>query len=143
MASAGKTGIGIIFNRWDVVGTTGLWRPVAEVTNIDMGGISRNVHETFPLSTADKYIAKKQGTINGGQVTVSFNYTKAEFIEMKRDLETSGTVDYQVLFPDGEALEFSGFVTDLPLGMGSDDIMQGDLVIEVDGKPDFQSTATP
>jgi hypothetical protein len=144
MASSGKTAIGTILNRWDTVGTTGEWRTVAEVTNIDWGGASRNIIETFPLNNADRYVSKKQGTINAGQVTITVNYTKAEFIEMKRDLETSGTIDYQIKLPDGEALEFSGYVVELPLSMGSDDLMTiGDLVIEVDGSMTFASTATP
>jgi len=143
MATVAKTGIGAYFQRWntDVGTTTGFWETLAEVTHIGWGGISRNVVETFKLNNADDYVNKLQGILNAGSITLTINYSQAEFVNLKADAENRGNIEYQIVFPDGEGLEFAGFVVELPIDFGSDDVMAGDVVIEIDGKPDFVTTA--
>lgn len=143
MATVAKPGIGAKLNRWDVVGTTGIWRTIAEVTNLSWSGASRNVIETFVLNNADDYVNKLQGILNAGSITASINFSKDQFNELKTDLETRGNVQYQIVLPDGEGLEWDGFITELPLDIGADDVMQGDVTFEIDGKLDFVSVATP
>lgn len=143
MATSAKPGIGAKLNRWSTLGTTGKWIEIAEVTNLSWSGISRNVIETFKLNNADDYINKLQGVLNAGSISATINYTKADFDQMKNDMETRGNIQYQIVLPDGEGIEWDGFITELPLDIGSDDVMQGDVTFEVDGKADFLSTATP
>lgn len=141
MSTNAKPGIGAYFQRWDTVGTTGEWRTLGEVTNIAYSGASREVIRTFKLNNADDYVNKLQGIIDGGNVSLTMSFTRAEYVELKRDLETRGNRFYQIVFPDGEGLDFEGFVTEIPLDLGSTDVMQGDVVIEIDGKPDFVTAA--
>lgn len=145
MATNAKTGHGTVLRRWAVQSidsTTGQWEEIAEVTAISWGGATREVIETFVLNNPDDYVNKLQGVLNAGSVSVTLNYTKAQFAKLKEELETRGSNDYQIELPDGEALEFAGFITELPLDIGSDDVMQGEMVIEIDGKADFVSSAT-
>lgn len=143
MSSNARPGIGAVLKRWNTDGTTGAWQQVAEVTNADLGGISRAVIETFPLETADKYVAKKQGPLNSGQITCDINYLRDQFIQLKQDAEQSGTIQYQIVLPNGEGIEFDAFITQLPLEISSDAVMNSSVVFEVDGKIDWASTATP
>lgn len=143
MSTNAKPGIGAILNRWDLSASTAVWQEVVEVTALSWSGASRNVIEVFKLNNADDYVNKVQGILNAGSISATILFTQAQFILMKADLETRGSLQYQIVMPDGEGLEFSGFISELPLDMGSDDVMQGEVSFEIDGKIDFLSTATP
>ncbi len=143
MATNAKPGIGAILNRWDISGTSGgEWDEIVEVTALSWGGASRNVIETFKLNNSDDYVNKLQGVLNAGSITATINFTQEQLIILKSDMETRGNREYQIVFPDGEGLEFSGFITELPLDLGADDVMAGDVTFEIDGKPDFVSSAS-
>jgi hypothetical protein len=142
MATSGKPGIGVVINKWDTTGTSGVWTPISEITAISWEGANRETIEVYILASTDEYMNKIQGLMNAGSVSLSIVYTKAQFTILKTDLETRGNVDYQIVFPDGEALEFEGFVTELPLDFMSDDLMNGEVTIEIDGKADFVSSAS-
>lgn len=142
MSTNSKPGIGAILNRWDDSASVGVWEEIVEVTNLGWGGASRNVIEVFKLNNADDYVNKIQGVLNASSITATVLFTKAGFVQLKADLETRGSRNYQIVLPDGEGLEWSGFISELPLDMGSDDVMQGEVTIEVDGKVDFVSSAT-
>lgn len=143
MSTNAKPGIGAVLNRWNTVPSTPVWQEIVEVTSLGWGGTSRNVIETFKLNNPDDYVNKLQGVLNAGSVTATINFTQAQLITLKADQETRGSLQYQIVFPDGEGLEWSGFITELPLDLGSDDVMKGDVVFEIDGKVNFLSTATP
>jgi len=143
MSTNAKPGIGAVLNRWNTVPSTPVWQEIVEVTSLGWGGTSRNVIETFKLNNPDNYVNKLQGVLNAGSVTATINFTQAQLITLKADQETRGSLQYQIVFPNGEGLEWSGFITELPLDLGSDDVMKGDVVFEIDGKVNFLSTATP
>jgi hypothetical protein len=143
MSTNAKPGIGASFSRWAteaIDSTTGQWVELSEVTAIGWGGVSREVIEVFRLNNEDDYVNKLQGVLNAGSISLTINYTREQFFDLKAEMETRGNNQYQLKLPDGEALEFDGFITELPLDIGSDDVMQGEVVIEIDGKPDFVST---
>lgn len=142
MATNAIPGIGAKFNRWDTSGTSGVWVALAEVTNIGLDGPSRESIDVFVLDNPDEYMDKVQGVLNSNAVSITINYTKAQFALLKAEMETRGLKQYQVVLPDGAGITFSGFITELPLENGSDDVIQGDMSIEISGKAEFQSTAT-
>lgn len=142
MATNAKVGIGTILNKWDDSLSTPAWVEIVEVTALGWGGSSRTVIEVFKLNNADDFVNKLQGILNAGSITATINFTKAGFILLKADHETRGNVEYQIVFPDGEGLEFAGFISELPLDFNSDDVMQGEITIEIDGKADFVSSAS-
>ncbi len=142
MSTDAKPGIGSVLNRWDDTLSTPAWEEIVEVTALGWGGASRNVIETFKLNNSDDYVNKLQGVLNAGSITATINFTKAQLMTLKSDMETRGNNQYQIVFPDGEGLEWDGFITELPLDLGSDAVMAGDVTFEIDGKPDFISSAT-
>lgn len=144
MATSAKPGIGAFFRRWAIEAlnsTTGIWITLSEVTAISWGGVSREVIETFALNNATDYVDKLQGVLNAGQITLTVNYKREQWFDFKAEMETRGNQQYQLELPDGEALEFEGFITEIPLDISSDDVMQGEITIEITGKPDFVSSA--
>lgn len=143
MATNARIGIGTILNRWDDSTSPGDWEEIVEVTNISWDGPSRQSIEVFRLNASDRYVNKLQGMLNANTITATIMYTKAQFLKLKTDLETLGNRDYQIVLPDGAGIEWSGFISELPLDISGDGVMQGEITFEIDGKADFISTATP
>ena len=129
-----------MLNRWDEGSSD--WEEITEVTNLSWDGISRNSIEVANLNTPDEYSNKIQGVLSANSITASINYTRDEWIKLIEDIETRGNKMYQIVFPNGEGLEWEGFIMEVPLDMGSDAQMGGDVVFEIDGKADFVSAAS-
>lgn len=134
------TAVGAVLNKWDT--GTGAWVEIAQIGAMDWSGPSVEVIEYFALNSASLYINKAKGRKNAGQCTITMFYTSAQFYRMKTDLESTTIFDYQIVLPNGEGLEFSGFPVELPLSLTADDVMQGDMVLEIDGQADFVSSAS-
>jgi hypothetical protein len=137
MPTTAKTAIGAILNRQNGVA----WEEIVEVTSLSWDGVSRNIIEVFQLNNSDLYVNKLQGILNSGTITATILYNETQFGKLKTDLETLGNKKYQIVLPDGEGIEFNGFISELPLDMGSDDVMQGDVVFAIDGPVELQATA--
>ncbi len=142
MSTNAKAGFGAILNRWDDSTSVGVWEEILEVVSISWEGATRESIEVYVLNASDDYVNKLQGVMNAGAVTATVLFTKNGFAQLKTDLETRGDRDYQIVLPDGEGLEWSGFISELPLDITSDDVMQGDVVFQINGKADFLSVAT-
>ncbi len=142
MSTAAKPGIGAVLNRWDDSTSVGVFAEIVEVTNLSWDGPSRESIEVFKLGNSDDYVNKVQGVLNANTISATILFTHDQFIQLKSDLETRGGRDYQIVLPDGEGIEWTGFITELPLDIGSEDVMQGDVTFEIDGKADFVSAAS-
>lgn len=138
MATNAQVALGATLNRWN--GSS--WDEIVEVNSISWDGISREVIEVAKLNTTDEYINKLQGLLNANAITASIWYTKAQFTILVSDAETRGNQMYQIAFPNGEGLEFDGFISELPLELATDDAMMGDVTITIDGKADFLSAVS-
>lgn len=135
-----RPGIGAILKKWNT--TLGQWDEITNVIALAWDGPSRNVITYFPLNTSDEYMRKLQGVLDAQNITATILYTTDEFYRLKADEETRGNVDYQIVLPNGEGIEWDGFVSELPLTIGSGDVMSGDVVFAIDGKADFLSAAS-
>jgi hypothetical protein len=144
MSTTAKPGIGAILNRWDDSGSTGVWEEIVEVTNLSWDGASREAIDVFKLNSTDGYMNKVKGVKNANTITATICFNQAEFVKLLAELEddSNANVEYQIVLPDGEGIEWAGFVLELPLDIGSEDVMQGDVVFAVDGKADFVTTAS-
>lgn len=137
MSTNARIAVGTVLNRWDDASSG--WEEIVEVTHISWDGISREAIEIANLNTPDEYVNAIQGMLNANSMTATISYTKAQFIQLKKDIEHRGTIMYQVVFPDGEGIEFEGFIMELPLDLATDAQMGGDVVFRIDGKADFVS----
>ncbi|KKL10512.1 hypothetical protein LCGC14_2555070 [marine sediment metagenome] len=141
MSTNAKPGIGVVLNRWEDATTSGAWEVISEVQAIGWGGSSRKVIDVFKLDNADEYMNKLQGILDAGTISATILFTQSQFVQLKADHEYRGSRSYQIVFPDGEGLEWDGFISELPLNLGADDAMKGEVVFVIDGKPDFVTAA--
>ncbi len=138
MSTLAQVALGTVLSYWD--GTS--WVEIAEVTSIDLNGPTREVIDVGKLNTTDEYMNKLQGMLNGGDVSVSINYVEAGYETLRTHMETRGNKMYQIALPNGEGLEFEGFLTELPMSITTTDAVTHDASIAIDGEADFLSTVT-
>lgn len=144
MPTNAKVGIDAKLNRWAVSGTTGAWEEIVEVTALGHDGMSANIIETKKLNDTDRYINKLKGFLNAGRITATINFTQDGYEKLKEDFEQTSPANifYQIVLPDGQGLEWEGpGVAELPLNITGEAPMTMDVVFEIDGKPDFVTTA--
>lgn len=128
-------GIGAKLKYWD----SSAYVEITDVNSLDWDGPSRNVIEVGGLNPTDEYVRKLQGLLNAGNITANIRYKYEQYALLLSQEETRGNKFYMVELPDGAALEWEGFVAELPLSLAEDSEMNGDVAFAVDGKADFLS----
>jgi Phage major tail protein 2. len=132
MASEAVSGVGTIFNRWDV----SKWKALAEVNSITGPSMTRNFIDVTSLDSIGGYREFITGFRDAGTISAAMNFTAATYRAMKEDFESSMAQVYQIILPDDAAttLEFEGLVTELPLSIPTDDKITADVTIKITGK---------
>jgi len=136
MAISGK---GTAFRRWN--STLGEWEDIAEITNITGPGMSRDTIDTTALDTSGGYRTFITGFRNPGTVTLTMNFTRDTYEQMKTDFEDDNTKNYEILLPDDDntSLYFAALVTELPLTIPPDDKVTVDVTIQISGQVTLES----
>lgn len=130
-AIAGK---GTQFRRWNT--TDGTWDVIAEVNSISGPGMTRDTIDVTSLDSTGGYREFIGGFRDGGNVSLSMNFTRAGYELMKDDFEDDTLQNYEIFMsecPDLTSLEFEGLVTELPLSIVPDDKITADVTIKVSG----------
>lgn len=130
-------GIGAKLKYWD--SGTSAYTEITDVNSLDWDGPSRNVIEVGGLNPTDEYVRKLQGLLNAGNITANIRYKYEQYSTLLTQAETRGNYYYMVELPDGAALEWEGFVAELPLSLAEDSEINGDCSFAIDGKADFLS----
>jgi predicted secreted protein len=125
-------GVGTKFRRWDGAN----WDNIAEITSINGPNKTRDTIDTTSLDTTDGYRTFIGGFRDGGTVTLPMNFTRATYEVMNTDFESDTLQNYEIFLPDleGTSFEFEGMVTELGLGIPTDDKISADVTIKVSGK---------
>lgn len=136
------TGIGTLFRRWNT--TTGAWVELEEITRITGPSMSRETHDTTVLNTPGGYRTFLTGLRSGGTLTLSLNYTRAAYEQMKDDFEDDDAQNYEIILPDDEvtSLEFEAYVTECPLTITEAPITF-DVTLLITGAVDLESGSGP
>lgn len=130
-----KTGIGTIFERWNVTGSSGDWVKISEIRSITGPGMTRDTVDTTSLDTTGGYRTFITGFRNPGTLALTMNYTAVGYSALKTDFESDTLQNYRIILPDDEqtVLEFEGIVTEIPLTI-PEDLISIDTVIQISGK---------
>ena len=140
MPTSGK---GTEFRRWKSV--TGEWEALAEIKSINGPGMSRGTSDTTTLDTPGGYKTFIGAFRDPGTVSMSMNFTRDTYEQMKADFEDDTLQNYEIVLPDDETttLEFEGLVTELPLAVPTDDVITADVTIKVSGQVNLESGSGP
>jgi len=134
-------GVGTLFRRWN----GSAWATIAEVNNIGGPGMSRDTIDVTSLDSTDGYREFIAGFRDSGTVTLSLNFTRAEYDTMKNDFEDDDLQNYEIVLPDAEntTLEFEGLVTEMPLTIPPDNKITVDVTIKISGQVTVNSGSGP
>jgi len=136
MAISGK---GTQFRRWNT--STGQWENIAQINSITGPGMSRDTIDTTALDTTGGYRTFITGFRNPGTLTLTMNFTRDTYEQMKSDFEDDTPKNYEIVLPDDDntSLEFQGLVTELPLTIPPDDKVTADVTIQISGQVSLES----
>jgi len=129
-------GVGTLFRKY----SSG-WSNIAEVRSINGPTLSRETIEVTSLDSTGGYREYIPSFRDGGTVSLNMHFTRNGYEAMKTDYQSSSLVDYEIVLPDTEqsAIEFSGYVTNLPLNITYDDAITMDVEIKVTGEVTINS----
>lgn len=141
MATQQVSGYGTVFGIWN----GSVFEELVEVTTISWTGPDRQVIEVALLNPDDENINKLQGLIDPGSLTVNWGYTEAGYQNLQEKLYFRGDQSFQIKLPDtagGGALEFDGFIKNIPLEFAPDATISGSIEITINGGVTFASVAS-
>lgn len=137
------SGVGVSFQKWAAVGSSGDWEEIAEIRSITGPSMTRDTIDTTTLNTEGGYRTFITGFRNPGTIALSMNYTRAGYEALKDDFESDDLQNYRIVLPDDDetVLEFEGIVTEIPLTI-PEDLIAVDTVIQISGQVDLYSNSS-
>jgi len=137
------SGVGTQFRRWN--SATGSWESIAQIKSISGPGMSRGTSDTTALDTTGGYKTFIAAFRDPGTVSLTMNFTRDTYEQMKDDFEDDNAQNYEIVLPDDETttLEFEGLVTELPLSVPTDGVITADVTIKVSGAVTLDSGSGP
>lgn len=129
------TGAGALFKRGDGASSES-FVAISEVRSIVGPVMTREVIDITNRDVEEEGCQFVSGYRDGGQLTVSMNFTYGVYDYLLSDLEEDDPHNYQVvLADDGEStLDIAGYVVDLQMNTATDDAVTCDVVIKVTGE---------
>ena len=135
---SGIAGAGTLFRRWDADATSaaGAWVDVANITNISGPDASRETIDTTTLDSVGGYREFIPSLRDAGSISLSMNFKRDTYEQMKNDFESDVLQNYEIMLPDADntTFEFEGMVTELPLDVPLDDKISADVTIKISGE---------
>jgi predicted secreted protein len=130
------SGVGTLFRRWN--GSE--WENIAEVNSIT-NTKSRETIDVTSLDSTGGYRQFIASFRDAGTAALGMNFTRATYELMNDDFEDSNLQNYEIVLSDPEStsVEFEGLVTELGLGITTDDKITSDVTIKMSGQPVINS----
>jgi hypothetical protein len=114
--------------------TPGTYVKVAQVVAITPPGMTRDSVEITHLESANGYKEYIAGLKDGGEASITFNFVASATDTMVTAFEAD-TGKYQIKFPNGVRMQFSGFFTAYnPPELAPGNVMQATATMKVTGK---------
>jgi predicted secreted protein len=139
MAGTPVSGVGTLFRRWN--GSE--WENISRINSVTINK-SRKTTDITSLDSTGGYNEFIGSFRDGGSVPLKMFFTRDGYDLMNEDFESDALQYYEVVLPDAEAttVEFTGLVTELGLGVTTNDAISADCSIKISGKPVINSGAS-
>jgi len=139
MPSNAISGVGTKFRRWNA--SLSKWETVGEINSISGPGMSRETIDVTNLNSEDGWREFITSFRDGGEVTLSMNYTRDTYETMFNDFMSDQRQKYEIILPDDDitTMVFDGLVTNAPWEIPTDDKITSEVTIKVSGAPQLES----
>lgn len=114
--------------------TAGVFEVVAEVVSIKPPPLTRDALDATTLSSPDGYKEFIPGMKEAGEATIGLNFVPSATAALDVAFE-EGRGRYQITFPNGVTLTFSGVITNYDISELTTDKMQATFTVKASGKP--------
>ena len=107
---------------------------IAEMNSIGLPEESRNMIDVTDLSSTAKEFVP--GLLDSGQVRINMNFTRDTYLDMRTDLLSDSSVNYQIVFDDAgnTTIDFAGYVMSIGGNApGPDEKVAMDVTFKVTG----------
>ena len=130
-------GYGSLFQTGDG-GSPEVWSTVAEVTNISPPRISRDAIDTSHENGPDDWEESMPGLKRPGEMSIDFNFVPGgdAYNDLKVEMEDKTIRRRRIVFPGGEVMGFSAFVTELGSEVPVDGKMTASAKFKLSGAVD-------
>ncbi len=128
MSSDAFAGVGTVFKRGAVA--------IAEITSISGPNLTRGTIDVTNLDSTNGYREFIAGFRDGGEVTLSMNFTMATWQDFKDDFDSDDAVTYSIVLGNTEenTFGFDAFITSLGMAVPFDDKVSSDVTLKIDGE---------
>lgn len=132
--SAAQLGYGTLFQTGDG-GSPQVWSTVAEVTNISPPGVSRDSVDTSHENGPNEWREAIPGLKTPGEVKIEFNFVPGgdAFADLFAELDDQQIRNRRIVFPDGEVMAFTAFLTGLESEVPVDAQMKATATFQLSG----------
>lgn len=139
MASNAVIGKGTRFLRGDGA-TSENFTPIAEIRNIDFGAVARQLFEVTTLDSEDGWREHKSGFRDGGDVTLTMNFTRTTWADFYEDFNNDEPVNYRLEASDGvTVLDFAAYCSGVPISIPFDNAIVSNVTIRITGPLSLQT----
>jgi len=131
-------GLGTIFYRWDASASSGAgaWTAMGDINSLSGPSPTKDTIETTTLDTTGGYKTFIGSLKDPGTVSLSMNFVRATYEQMKDDFESSSTFNYKIALPDAAntIIEFTALVTEIPMDIPIDDKITVSVTLKISGQ---------
>lgn len=141
MATQAFAGVGTRFLRKNPI--SAVYEAVAEINDIGGPERSRQIIDATSLDSYGGYREFISGFRDGGNVTLTMNFTAASFEKFDEDFDEDEARAYRIELPDAaeSVIDFNGLVTDTPLTIPTDDKVTVRVTLKVTGPTIFSKAS--
>lgn len=133
--TSATTGMKAIFSIGDGVdGGSTTYTKVGEVTSITPPSLSRATEDATHLESPDEHREFIAGLLDTDPANIAFNYVPSATDKLYTAM-IAGKGDFQITYPNGVKLQFSGIPVTWKPGEASTSIMQGEFSVKPSGPP--------
>lgn len=115
-------------------GGSTIYTTVGDVTGITAPGITREAIDATHLQSPEQFREFIAGLLDTEQATVMFNYVPSAADDLY-DAIRAGAGDFEITYPGGVRLQFSGIPVSWKPGDPSPDTMKGEFTVKPSGPP--------
>jgi predicted secreted protein len=133
MTTAAFAGVGTLFKRGEDT--------VAEINSISGPNMSRDTIDVTSLDSTGGYREFIPGFRDGGEVTLSCNWTLSAWSEWLDDFQSDAIVSYTIVLSNDEETEisFSGYCVGMGVEVPTDDKVTNEVTLKISGAVSISS----
>ena len=135
MASNAFSGVGTKFQRGDGASNEA-FADIAEINSITGPNLVRDTIDVTSLDSTGGYREFIAGFRDGGELTLSMNFTPSGYFDLKDDFEDENTHNYKIVMGNTAETTFdiTGLITALGVAVPLDDKVTCDVTIKITGE---------